>query len=82
MYLAPVIIYKSMTHILEVQTLEREMHLDDSSSFDARSQNILLRRDIIVLRYTVKCIKVVRCRVVKLVFPATRETELHSRVLP
>lgn len=58
------------------------MCFHDSGGFDARSQNILLRRDVIVLRYAVKCVKVVRCRVVELVFPATRETKLQSRVLP
>lgn len=34
---------------LEVEVLEREVHLDDSSGLDAGSQNILFRR-LVLLR--------------------------------
>ena len=71
-----------MNNILEVESLEGEVCLDDTSRLDSSSEDVLLCWNIGLGWNTIQSIEVIGSRVIELVLAWPRETVLHSSIHP
>ena len=73
---------KSKNNLLEVESLEVELGLDDAGGLDPGPEDILLRWHVVRGRDPIQGVQVVGCRVVELVLPGPGEAVCDSLVRP